>query len=185
LRAQYFYGGDSVNKLSVPVNAKDHSLGPEDAPSTIVEYGRYDCPHCKQALITLGIVRKRFDRPLRLVYRHFPLMTPNSQSQGAAEAAEAAGRQGKFWEMHAHLLEHQHALDDAGFLASAVLIGLDTSRFAADLESGVDAENVLSQFRSGRESGVRSTPTFFVNGIRHDGDWDVDTLLAVLCASLK
>jgi protein-disulfide isomerase len=174
-----------MNNLSVPVSAQDHVLGPEDAPTTIVEYGRYDCPHCKQALITLGTVRKQFDRPLRLVYRHFPIMTPNSQSQAAALAAEAAGRQGKFWEMHAHLLEHQHTLDDAGLLASAALIGLDSKRFAADLENHVDADSVVSQFNSGRESGVRSTPTFFINGVRHDGDWDAESLLEALSASCK
>jgi len=172
-----------VIKLTVPVNTNDHSLGPEDAPTTIVEYGSYDCPHCKQAMVTLGIVRKQFGRPTRLIYRHFPTQTPNSQSQRAAEAAEAAGKQGKFWEMHVHLLEHQHALDDAGLMASAALIGLDTARFATDIETGANAECVRSQFLSGRESGVRSTPTFFIDGIRHDGDWDAETLLEALRAS--
>lgn len=174
-----------MNQLTVAANDGDHSLGPENAPVTLIEYGRYDCPHCKQALITLGEVRRQLDKPVRLIYRHFPQETPRSQSQRAAEAAEAAGNQGKFWEMHTRLLENQHALDDAGLIASAAIVGVNTAQFAGELESGANAETVRAQFRSGLESGVRSTPTFFINGVRHDGEWDAESLLDAIRASLR
>jgi protein-disulfide isomerase len=166
--------------LSLPVEPDDHILGPEDAKITLVEYGSYDCPHCRQALSILAEVRKRYDAPLRLVYRHFPRETRHSISERAAEAAEAAGKQGKFWEMHNHLLENQHALDDANLIAYATLLGLDTQQFASDLESGAHASRVLRQFQSGLDSGVRSTPTFFINGVRHDDYWDAETLLTAI-----
>lgn len=170
-------------KLSLPVGPEDHTLGPADARITLVEYGSYDCPHCRQALIVLGEVRKQYNAPLQLVYRQFPQETPHSISERAAEAAEAAGAQGKFWEMHVRLLENQHALDDANLIANATLLGLDAQRFAADLEAGTYRGRVREQFESGVASGVRSTPTFFINGVRHDDYWDTETLLAAIRAA--
>src|SRR5690242_11888076 len=113
-------------KLSIPVGLDDHSLGPANAGITVVEYGSYDCPHCRQALVVLGEVRKRYAAPLRLVYRHFPQETPRSVSERAAEVAEAAAKQGRFWDMHVQLLENQQALDDANLIAYATMLGLDT-----------------------------------------------------------
>jgi protein-disulfide isomerase len=158
-------------------------MGPADAGVTLVEYGSYDCPHCRQALRVLVDVRQRYGKPLRLVYRHFPEETKHSVSERAAEAAEAAAAQGKFWEMHAHLLENQQALDDANLIAYAVMLELDAQQFASDLEMGAHTARVLRQFQSGRESGVHSTPTFFINGVRHDDYWDADTLLAAIHAA--
>ena len=172
-----------MNKLSMPVGLDDHSLGPADAHVALVEYGSYDCPHCRQALTILSEVRRRYNAPLRFVYRHFPTMTPHSASERAAEAAEAAGKQGKFWEMHEHLLENQHALNDADLVAYATMLGLDTRQFAADLEGSASAEHVRRQFQSGVDSGVRSTPTFFINGVRHDDYWDAETLLTAIQAA--
>lgn len=173
----------SMVRLSLPVEPDDHIMGPDEAKVTLVEYGSYDCPHCRQALGVLAEVRQRYGSPLRLVYRHFPQETKRSISERAAEAAEAAGAQGKFWEMHAHLLENQQALDDANLIAYATMLGLDTPKFASDLEMGVYAGRVLRQFQSGRDSGVHSTPTFFINGVRHDDYWDADTLLTAIRAA--
>src|SRR5579872_5484808 len=103
-----------MTKLTMPVHQNDHILGPDNAIVTLVEYGSYDCPHCRHAVSILAQLPKLSPAPLRLVYRHFPRETAHmTPSHRAAEAAEAAGRQGKFWEMHAHLLENQSALDDA------------------------------------------------------------------------
>ncbi|HLV80766.1 MAG TPA: thioredoxin domain-containing protein [Chthonomonadaceae bacterium] len=164
-----------MSTLTIPVRESDHSLGLVDAPVTLTMYGSYDCPHCRQSMAIVDEIREAGD-PIRLVYRHFPRETANSPSQRAAEAAEAAGKQGKFWEMHRHLLQNQNALDEANLLAYATALSLDTRQFAADLESHVFAERVLEDLHSGVAAGVRSTPTFFINGIRHDDYWDIQTL---------
>ena len=169
--------------LSMPVGPEDHVLGPADARITLVQYGRYDCPHCLQAVNIVNQIRSHYGEKLRLVYRHYPIEGPHSMSKRAAEAAEAAGEQSKFWEMHSHLLQNQDALDDASLVAYSTMLGLETHRFAEELTSGVYAERVHRQFLSGRESGVESTPTFFINGIRHDDYWDFDTLTAAIEAS--
>src|SRR5579872_4190862 len=111
-------------RLTKPVGAEDHIIGPQDAAVTLVEYGSYDCPHCRQALvITLALLKEAHETgpSLRLVYRHFPPSNGRSPAQRAAEVAEAAARQGRFWEMHEHLLKNQHALDDANLLTHAAL----------------------------------------------------------------
>ena len=170
-------------RLSMPVGPGDHSVGPADAPITLVEYGSYDCPHCRQALPILDEIRRQYEAPLRFVYRHFPQETRHSVSERAAEAAEAAAAQGKFWEMHAHLLENQNALGDADLIAYATMLGLDTKQFASEMEADTYAARVRQQFQSGVDSGVRSTPTFFINGVRHDDYWDAETLLAAIRAA--
>src|SRR5258708_10079559 len=167
-------------RLSEPVGLEDHRMGPENAPVTLVQYGSYDCPHCRKAIGIIEEIREKNEPPLQLVYRHFPDETPRSASHRAAEAAEAAARQGKFWEMHAHLLRNQDALDDANLLAYAAELGLDVRKVAQELESGEHATVVRSQFQSGRTSGVHSTPTFFINGVRHDDYWDAETLSAAI-----
>ncbi|HZT42711.1 MAG TPA: thioredoxin domain-containing protein [Chthonomonadaceae bacterium] len=164
-----------MSTLVTPVRESDHTLGPADAPVTLVMYGSYDCPHCRQAMVIVDEIREAGD-PIRLIYRHFPRETAHSPSQRAAEAAEAAGKQGKFWEMHRHLLQNQDVLDEANLLAYATAMGLDTRPFAADLENHTFVERVLEDLHSGVAAGVRSTPTFFVNGVRHDDFWDIDTL---------
>jgi protein-disulfide isomerase len=172
-------------RLSLPVEKADHSIGPEDAVVTLVQYGSYDCPHCRQAISIVDEVRQRCDMPLRYVYRHFPQETPHSESHRAAEAAEAAAKQGKFWEMHNHLMENQNALDDASLLAYATMQGLDAQEVAGEMESGAHAEEVRRQFLSGLESGVHSTPTFFINGVRHDDYWDAETLCAAVQSAAR
>ncbi len=172
--------------LATPVGSDDHFIGPRNAEITLVEYGSYDCPHCRQALaIMLALLKEQHEnRPtLRLVYRHFPHTNGHSPAQRAAEAAEAAGAQGHFWEMHEHLLSNQRKLDDANLLASSALLGLDTRKVAAALEHGAYREKVRQSVHDGVVSGVRGTPTFFINGVRHDGDWDLDSLRAAIRAA--
>jgi protein-disulfide isomerase len=169
-----------MTPLTVPVGPEDHILGPSDARITLVQYGSYDCQHCLQALTVLNELFRRLDKALRYVYRHLPQETLHSVSFRAAEAAEAAAAQGKFWEMHTHLLENQHALDDADLIVYASVIGLDATRIAAELETDKYAIRVHEHLRSGVDSGVVSTPTFFINGLRHDDYWDVDTLMAAI-----
>lgn len=168
-----------MTTLAMALRENEHSLGPADAPVTLVEYGSYDCPHCAQAAAIVEEIRS-YSGPLRFVYRHFARETPHSVSERAAEAAEAAGKQGKFWEMHHHLLANQNALDEASLLAYATLLHLDVPKFAADLEAHTFAGRVQEDLHSGVASGVRSTPTFFINGIRHDDYWDLDTLRAAI-----
>jgi protein-disulfide isomerase len=161
-------------QLAVAVNDRDHTIGPRNAPVTLVEYGDFECPHCGRAHPIVQGIRRYMADQLRFVYRHFPLAEAHPHSELAAQAAEAAGAQGKFWEMHDMLFRHQDALDPDGILLYATTIGLDTQRFAHELATGVHARKVRDDFRSGIRSGVNGTPTFFINGFRYDGNW-VDT----------
>jgi NhaA family Na+:H+ antiporter len=170
-------GPDSPT-LKPPVSDQDHVRGPDQAAVTLVEYGDYQCPHCRQVQPIIHELRDRFGHRLRYVYRHFPITTVHPQAQLAAEAAEAAAAQGKFWEMHNLLFEHQEALDLPSLLRSAAELGLDTDRFEQELEEHVYADRVQSDFRSGVRSGANGTPTFFLNGVRYDGPWDLDSLVA-------
>src|SRR5258705_463708 len=120
---------------------------------------------------------------MRLVFRNFPLTTMHPNAQHAAEAAEAAGAQGKFWEMHDYLFEHQNQLDDADLIKYSAEIGLDAKRFKQDLQGHAFAARVREDFQSGVRSGVNGTPTFFINGVRHDGPWDLETLTEAILAA--
>jgi protein-disulfide isomerase len=169
--------------LTLPVSDRDHIQGPATAPVTLVEYGDYQCPDCLQAYpIMLDIQEYMGDR-MRIVFRNFPVTTVHPDAQNAAEAAEAAGAQGKFWEMHDYLFEHQSRLDDVALLSYAADIGLDVARFMRDLDTHAFAARVHEDYVSGARSGVNGTPTFFINGVRHDGPWDLETLTAALLAA--
>ena len=165
-------------KLTLPVGDRDHVQGPEDAPVTLVEYGDYECPYCRQVVPIIRDLQERFGDRLRYVFRHFPLTTAHPHAQLAAEAAEAAGAQGKFWEMHDRLFEHQGPLDRAGLVRYAAELGLDTERFERELDEHVHAGRVREDFLSGVRSGANGTPAFFLNGVRYDGAWDLDSLAA-------
>jgi protein-disulfide isomerase len=167
-------------QLTPPVAERDHSQGPSTAKAILVEYGDYQCPFCLQAYpIVIDLQEQMGDR-MRLVFRNFPLATAHPNAEHAAEAAEAAGAQGKFWEMHDSLYEHQAHLDDAHLLTYAAAIDLDLARFRRDLETHTFADRVREDFRSGVRSGVNGTPTFFINGLRHDGAWDLETLTGAI-----
>ena len=171
---------DDVATLSAPVSAKDHSQGAPDAHVTLVEYGDYECPHCGRAYPIVKEVQRRLGSRLRFVFRNFPLREIHPHAQHAAEAAEAAEGQGKFWEMHDAIFEHQPALDDRHLLQYAVGLGVDEERFLQELTSHAHAPRVREDFLSGIKSGINGTPTFFINGIRHDGPWDAESLIKAL-----
>jgi protein-disulfide isomerase len=171
---------DSAAALTLPVGKRDHIQAPAGAPVTLVEYGDYECPHCKRAYPIVKEIQRHMGRRLRFVFRNFPLRESHPHAQHAAEAAEAAGAQGKFWEMHDLLFERQFALEDDNLIEYAGDLGLDVVRFRKDLLEGVYAPRVREDFRSGVMSGVNGTPTFFINGVRHDDAWDVEPLLAAL-----
>ena len=165
---------------SPPVNERDHIIGPASAAITLVEYGDYECPYCGAAHPIVKEILRRMGNRLRFAFRHFPLAQMHPHAERAAEAAEAAGAQGRFWQMHDLLFEHQDALEDDDLVAYAAAIGLDLDRFGRDLLDGVHAARVKSDFLSGVRSGVNGTPTFFINSHRHDGGYDLETLMTAI-----
>jgi protein-disulfide isomerase len=164
-------------RLTVPVSERDHVVGTATAPVTLVEYGDYECPFCGAAHATLEQVRQVMGNDLRLVYRHFPLTQIHPHAYQAAEAAEAAGAQGRFWEMHDLLFENQDRLGLRDLIGYAGALDLDLERFVTDLRGHAYAGRLREDFLSGVRSGVNGTPTFFVNGVRHDGGYDPESLL--------
>jgi len=168
--------------LVQPVSERDHAVGPADAPATLLEYGDFECPHCRQAYPICKELRQRFGHRLRFVYRHFPLRRLHEHAEHAAQVSEAAAAQGKFWEMHDRLFERQFALEDDQLLEYAGELGLDAERVARELAARTYEALVRDEFSSGVRSGVNGTPTFFINGCRHDGAWDVEALAAALSA---
>ena len=172
-----------MSRLATPVSDSDHRAGPDDARVTLVEYGDYECPHCGRAYPIVGEVQRRMSRRLLFVFRNFPLSEMHTHAEHAAEAAEAAADQGKFWEMHDWLYEHQATLEDSDLFRSATKLGLDADRVEQELAAGTHASRVRRDFRSGLKSGVNGTPTFFINGVRYDGPWDRDTLHRALEAA--
>ena len=158
-------------ELTPPVGAEDHLAGPEDAPVTLVEFGDYECPYCGMAHPVVKRAQQTLGNQLRFVFRNFPLAEAHPHARLAAQAAEAAGSQGKFWEMHDALFEHQDALEADDIVGYAKEIGLDVPRFLEELQAGAYAKRVRDDFRHGVRSGVNGTPTFFVNGFRYEGSW--------------
>lgn len=170
---------NEASKLIPPVGKRDHATGPPDAPLTLVEYGDYQCPHCGAAYPIVEEIIDRLGDRLRFAYRHFPLSQIHPYAEPAAEAAEAAGAQGRFWEMHDLLFRNQQTLeDDRHFLLFAEQLGLDVERFSSELLQHAHHGRVREDFLSGVKSGVNGTPTFFINGVRYDGPWQ--TLLEEL-----
>jgi protein-disulfide isomerase len=172
-----------VSRLTPPVSEADHRSGPDDAPVTLVEYGDFECPSCGAAYPIVEGVRRRMGSRLRFVFRNFPLTQMHPHAMRAAEAAEAAGAQGKFWQMYGMLFEHQDALEDADLVRYAKALQLDGKRFASELASEAHVERIREHIRSGIRSGVNGTPTFFINGVRYDGSWEAPDLLAALEAA--
>jgi protein-disulfide isomerase len=167
-------------QLAVPVGQSEQVEGPATAPVTLVEYGDYECPSCGQAYPVVKELQRRLGSQLRFVFRNFPLATAHPHAEHAAEAAEAAASQGQFWAMHDRLFENQNALDDEHLVQYAVALGLDESRFVNELAGHVHAARVREDFMGGVRSGVNGTPTFFINGVRHDNSFALDTLLGAI-----
>ena len=170
----------AITRLAHPVCERDHIRGAITAPVTLLEYGDYECPRCGEAHIVVNQIVELLGDALCYVYRHFPLTTVHPHAATAAEAAEAAGAQGKFWPMHDCLFENQDALGDRQLIGYAAMLGLNVRRFTQELTEHRHADRVRQDFLSGVRSGVNGTPTFFLNGSRHDGAWDVDSLLAAI-----
>ena len=170
----------TVAHLAVPVGERDHVQGPATASVTLVEYGDYECPYCRAAVAIVDELRRIVPDELRFVFRHFPLENVHPHARRAAEAAEAAASQGTFFEMHAALFEHQAALEDEDLLRYAAELDLDTARFRAELDRGVHADRVQEHFRGGVRSGVRGTPTFYLDDVRYDGVIGVRQLVAAI-----
>jgi Na+/H+ antiporter NhaA len=160
--------------------ARDHVRGNPEAPVTLVEYGDYECPHCGRAAPVVKELLERFDGRLRFVFRHLPLVDVHPNAALAAQAAEAAGAQGRFWDMHDRLFDHQDDLDPHDLSRHAAEIGLDVAAFEDDLRSHRFAGRVAQDVNSADEAGVAGTPTFFVNEVRYRGAYDVESMSAVL-----
>jgi protein-disulfide isomerase len=162
--------------LTVPVGPDDWSDGPEDAPVTFVEYGDFECSHCGSIEPVLRELRRLAGPGMRFVYRHFPLTSSHPHAQVAAEAAEAAGAQAAFWPMHDALFANQQALTERDLVGYAAQLGLDADAVATALANQTYEPNVREDFMSGVRSGVSGTPTFFINGVRYDGEYTLDAL---------
>jgi protein-disulfide isomerase len=167
----------TATRLTVPVARRDHIQGPLDAPVTLLEYGDYECPACGQVFPMIKAVQERLGDNLCFAYRHFPLTNVHPHSEHAAEAAEAAGGQGKFWMMHDILFENQDALEDEDLIRYAAALQLNARRLIAEVEAGAYATRLREDFMSGIRGGVNGTPTFFINGIRYDGARALSALL--------
>lgn len=170
--------------LQPPVGPQDHTQGSADAPVTLVEYGDYQCSYCGQAASIVQALQRRLGDRLRFVFRNFPLGEIHPHAPHAAEAAEsvaAHGGEAAFWSMHDTLYAHQRALDDAQLAQYAGSVGVDAAAVATDIAREAYASRIRADFMGGVRSGVNGTPTFFINGVRFDGNWtDIDTFADTL-----
>ena len=174
-----------MSRLRPPLGPGDHVLGAPDARIMLVEYGDYECPYCGQVHPIVSALQRELGEDLCVAFRHFPMGQAHPHATRAAQAAEAAGLQGRFWEMHDLLFENQDRLEEPYLRRYAERLGLDLHRFDRDIESEEVAAKVRSDFLSGARSGVNGTPTFFVNGERYDGSWALPEFLAYLVALLE
>ncbi len=170
--------------LTQPVSGQDHAEGPADVPLTLVEYGDYQCPYCGAAYPVVKRLQKKLGKRLRFVFRNFPLAESHPYALIAAEAAEAAALQGKFWEMHDLLFEQQALLKPEIIPSWAKRIGLNLAQFEDDIKQSIVEKRIKEDRQSGIRSGVNGTPTFFINGARYDGPHDYPSLLAALESEL-
>jgi protein-disulfide isomerase len=171
--------------LYVPVSAVDHTLGPDHAPVTVVEYGDFECPNCKQAAPAVKLLLERFEEQVRFVYRHFPLEDVHPHALLAAEAAECAGAQGQFWRMHDLLFAHQDHLKARDLHRYAEEVGLDMARYTAEMDDHIYLQRVREHIDGGLRSGVRGTPGFFVNGMIQDTSFGLRSLFNAVEAALS
>jgi protein-disulfide isomerase len=165
-----------MSKLSIPISANDHLSGDLDAACSLVEYGDYQCPSCGMAYPIVKQLQKHFGKRLLFVFRNFPLSQIHPWAEPAAEAAEFAGQQDKFWEMHDLLYENQESLSDALFSKLAESLGLSSAQMETAVTEHANHARIRADFTGGVRSGVNGTPTFFINGQRHDESYDFETL---------
>jgi len=172
-------------ELTIPANATDHSIGPTNARLTVTEYGDFECPICKQAFPAVKLLLRHFKGRIRFVYRHFPLEEVHPHALHAAEAAECAGGQGKFWPMHDLLFENQPHLKLPQLRSYAERLDLDLQRYAAEMEDQVYLQRIREHMQSGRGSGARATPTFFVNRRIQDVSFGLHSLFDAVASLLR
>ena len=169
-----------MTKLAVAVSAKDHRQGDKDAPCTLVEYGDYQCPSCGHAYPIVKRVQKHFGKRLSFVFRNFPLTQLHPYAEPAAETAEFAGAHEKLWEMHDLLYENQDRLEDQLLVELTQKLHLAPAQMQEALETKEFEPRVRAAFSGGVRSGVNGTPTFFINGQRHDGAYDFASLVEAI-----
>ena len=176
---------DQALDLAVPVTDADHIVGPATALVTLVEYGDYECPGCLNAEPVVSRLRGYLGDRVRVVFRHFPQSGVHPRASAAAEAAEAAADQGRFWDMHHALLAHQPTLADVDLTHLALRLGLDVYKFGQHVSAGTFAPRVRADHDGGARSGVAGTPAFFVNGRRYIGPVAVDEMLSAIVAATE
>jgi protein-disulfide isomerase len=169
-----------LSRLLLPIQPEDHVQGPPEATFTLVEYGDYECPDCGQLFVTLCALRAELGDDMRLAFRHYPRSGIHPRAQQAAEAAEAAGAQGLFWDMHDLLFRHQSALKTKHLNAYARQLNLDSKQFSKQLKNRAFEQRVREDFRRGVANGVYGTPGLFINGVRYSGLLDRESLLSEL-----
>ena len=174
-----------ATELSLAVNPADHTIGPPHAPVTVVEYGDLECPDCKRAAPAVKLLLAHFAGRVRFAYRHFPLEEVHPHAFHAAEAAECAGAQGKFWPMHDLLFDNQAHMKLNQLRGYAEQLQLDLPRYDAEMGDHVYLQRIREHMQSGRESGVRGTPTFFVNGKVQDVSFGLNLLFDAVEAALR
>lgn len=170
---------DGICGVIPTLSDRDHIQGSINAAVVLIKYGDYQCPYSGQAHITTKALQQRLGEQLCFIFRHFPQPDIHPQSQRAAESAEAANAQGKFWEMHHLMFEQQERLEDADLVQYANQIGLDIPRFLQELTEHLHAERVQEDAESGRSNRVEKTPTFFIR-VRHQGCQNLETLLTTI-----
>ena len=156
--------------LHPAVNNSDHLKGNLNTNLEIVEYGDFECPHCAAAHPIIEKIMQEFGRQIKFIFRNFPLSEMHANAREAAKAAEAAGLQGKYWEMHNSIFENQEYLQPNDFVKRAEKLGLDIQKFKMDMQNPIIGDKIDSDFESGIRSGVNGTPSFFINGNKFDGD---------------
>ena len=171
--------------LAVPVSASDHVIGPDHAPVTVVEYGDFECPNCKQAAPAVKLLLERFAERVRFVYRHFPQETLHPHALRASETAECAAAQGRFWPMHDLLLANQDHLQNKHLREYAGQLELDMARYDAEMDDEIYLQRIREHIESGHRSHLRSTPGFFINGIIVDVSFGLRSLFDATEAALK
>jgi protein-disulfide isomerase len=172
-------------ELALPVSPIDHALGPAHAPVSVVVYSDFECPTCKQAAQAVKVLLTRFVSQVRVIYRHFPNEAAHPHALFAAQAAEAAGAQGKFWEMHDLLFDNQLHLKRNQVRGYAERLQLDMARYTAEMDDEIYLQRVREHMDGGHRSHVRSAPAFFINGVIQDVSFGMHFLLDGVEAALR
>ena len=171
--------------LAVLPDAQDHAQGAEHARVVVVEYGDFECASCKVAAPAAGMLLKRYPNRIRFIFRHFPLEQAHPHALAAAQAAEAAAAEGRFWPMHDVLFENQTHLGPKDLSRYAAELGLDMARFTAQMDDQVYLQKIREHLDGGRRSHIRATPAFFVNGVMQDVSFGVQALHDAVAVAVK